>query len=104
MGLLSAPLVSASADEKAAPDSALPAPGLAPAAQRGWAMDSMNVTLYGERRFRTLNILDEGGREGLASEVDTQWLAEQVILAGSSSGLAPTTTDHSPRLWAQPSR
>ena len=35
-----------------------------------WAVDFMDDTLYGGRRFGTLNILDEGVREGLAIEVD----------------------------------
>lgn len=46
-----------------------------------WAVDFMSDTLYGERRFRTLNILDEGVREGLAIEVDTSLPAERVIRA-----------------------
>jgi putative transposase len=29
-----------------------------------WAVDFMSDTLYGGRRFRTLNVLDEGVREG----------------------------------------
>ncbi len=33
---------------------------------------------YGGRRFWTFNILDEGVREGLASEVDTSVPAERV--------------------------
>ncbi len=36
-----------------------------------WAVDFMDDTLYGGRRFGTLNILDEGVQEGLAIEVDT---------------------------------
>lgn len=44
-----------------------------------WAMDFMSDTLYGGRRFRTLNILDEGVREGLAIEIDTSLPAERVI-------------------------
>ena len=44
-----------------------------------WALDFMSDTLYGGRRFRTLNILDEGVREGLAIEVDTSLPAERVI-------------------------
>jgi putative transposase len=44
-----------------------------------WAMDFMSDTLYGGRRFRTLNILDEGVREGLTIEVDTSLPAEWVI-------------------------
>ncbi len=42
-------------------------------------MDFMSDTLYGRRRFRTLNILDEVVREGLAIEVDTSIPAERVI-------------------------
>lgn len=36
---------------------------------------------YGGRRFRTLNILDEGVRDGLAIEVDTALPAERAIRA-----------------------
>ena len=36
-----------------------------------WAIDFMHDALYGGRRFRTLNVLDEGSREGLAIEVGT---------------------------------
>ena len=34
-----------------------------------WALDFMTDTLYDGRRFRTLNILDEGNREGLTIDV-----------------------------------
>lgn len=44
-----------------------------------WAMDFMSDTLYGGRRFRTFNVLDEGVREGLAIEIDTSLPAERVI-------------------------
>jgi putative transposase len=44
-----------------------------------WAVDFMSDTLYGGRRVRTLNIMDEGVREGLAIEVDTSLPAERVI-------------------------
>lgn len=44
-----------------------------------WAVDFMSDTLYGGRRFWTLNILDEGVREGLAIEIDTSLPAERVI-------------------------
>ena len=44
-----------------------------------WAVDFMSATLYGGRRFLTLNILDEGVREGLAIEIDTSLPAERVI-------------------------
>lgn len=45
----------------------------------GWAVDFMSDTLYGGRRFRTFNLLDEGVREVLAIEVDTSLPAERVI-------------------------
>ena len=44
-----------------------------------WALDFMSDTLYGGRRFRTFNILDEGVREVLAIEVDTSLPAERAI-------------------------
>ncbi len=44
-----------------------------------WAVDFMSDTLYGGRRFRTLNVLDEGVREGLAIEIDPSFPAERVI-------------------------
>jgi putative transposase len=44
-----------------------------------WAVDFMSDTLYGGRRFRTLNVWDEGVREALAIEVDTSLPAEHVI-------------------------
>jgi putative transposase len=45
----------------------------------GGAVDCMSDTLYGGRRFRTFNLLDEGVREVLAIEVDTSLPAERVI-------------------------
>jgi putative transposase len=44
-----------------------------------WAVDFMTDTLYGGWRFRTLNVLEEGVREGLAVEIDTSLPAERVI-------------------------
>ena len=44
-----------------------------------WTVDFMSDTLYWGRRFRTLNILDEGVREGLAIEIDTSLPAARVI-------------------------
>jgi len=44
-----------------------------------WAIDFMSDTLYGGRRFRTCNVLDEGVREVLAIEVDTSLPAERVV-------------------------
>jgi len=48
-------------------------------AHQMWSMDFMHDTLYHGKRFRTLNILDEGVREALAIEVDTSLPAERVI-------------------------
>jgi putative transposase len=44
-----------------------------------WALDFMTDTLYDGRRFRTLNILDEGNREGLAILAGTSIPAVRVI-------------------------
>jgi putative transposase len=47
-------------------------PLAAPAVLNGtWALDFMHDALYGGRRFRTLNVLDEGNRQGLAIDVGT---------------------------------
>jgi putative transposase len=45
----------------------------------GWAVDFMRDPLYGGRRFRTFNLLDEGVREVLAIDVDTALPTERVI-------------------------
>src|SRR5512141_2133557 len=67
-----------------------------------WAVDFMSDILYGGRRFRTLNVLDEGVREGLAIEVDTSLPAERVIrvLEQVVSWRGATAGD-SPRQWAR---
>ena len=44
-----------------------------------WALDFMHDSLYCGKRFRTLNIIDEGTRECLAIKVDTSLPAERVI-------------------------
>lgn len=44
-----------------------------------WSIDFMHDTLHHGKRFRTLNVLDEGVREILAIEVDTSLPAERVI-------------------------
>jgi putative transposase len=46
-----------------------------------WALDFMHDTLYCGKRFRTLNIVDEGTRECLAIEVDTSLPAVRVVRA-----------------------
>jgi putative transposase len=44
-----------------------------------WSLDFMHDTLYCGKRFRTLNVIDEGVRECLAIEVDTSLQAGRVI-------------------------
>ncbi len=39
----------------------------------------MSDPWYGGRRFRTVNVLDEGVREGLAMEMDTSLPTERVL-------------------------
>jgi putative transposase len=52
----------------------------APAVLNGtWALDFMHDALYGGRRFRTLNVLDEGNREGLAIDVGTSIPSARVV-------------------------
>lgn len=50
-----------------------------PVANSQWALDFMHDTLYCGKRFRTLNVIDEGTRECLAIEVDTSLPAERVV-------------------------
>ena len=50
-----------------------------PAPNAGWAVDFLSDTLSGGRRFRTLNVWEEGVRDGLTIEVDTALPAERVI-------------------------
>ncbi|GJG89820.1 transposase [Gemmatimonadetes bacterium T265] len=55
-------------------------PLAAPAAlNRTWAVDFMSDTLYDGRRFRTLNVLDEGNREALAVEIATSLPGARVV-------------------------
>ena len=44
-----------------------------------WALDFMSDSLWNGRRFRVLNVLDEGVREALAIEVDTSLPAKRVV-------------------------
>jgi putative transposase len=43
-----------------------------------WSLDFMHDALYTGRRFRTLNVLDEGVREALDIEIDTSLTGERV--------------------------
>jgi len=50
------------------------------ALNRVWALDFMHDRLYGSGRpFRTLNVVDEANREGLAIEVGTSIPATRVV-------------------------
>jgi putative transposase len=44
-----------------------------------WALDFMTDTLYDGRRYRTLNVLDEGDRGGLAIEVGMALASRRVL-------------------------
>ena len=46
-----------------------------------WALDFMSDALYGGRKFRTLNIIDEGNREGLMIDVAFSIPSARVIRA-----------------------
>jgi putative transposase len=44
-----------------------------------WALDFMSDALYGGRKIRTLNVIDEGNREALAVEVSTSIPSVRVV-------------------------
>ena len=44
-----------------------------------WSLDFVHDALYGGRRFRTLNVLDDGNREGLGIDVATSIPSRRVI-------------------------
>lgn len=46
---------------------------------RTWALDFMGDTLYDGRRYRTLNVLDEGNREALAIEISPSLPSARVV-------------------------
>ncbi len=46
---------------------------------RVWSLDFMHDTLYDSRRFRTLNALDDGNRQGLGIEVATSIPSQRAI-------------------------
>ena len=86
----------------------------APAVLNGmWALDFMSDILYRGTRFRTLNVLDEGNREGLAIEVALALPAVRVIalldqlvaIYGAPSALrmdnGPEFVSEELRDWAQ---
>jgi len=52
-----------------------------PHANHQWALDFMHDSLYCGKRFRTLNIVDEGTRECLGIEIDSSLPADRVVRA-----------------------
>lgn len=50
-----------------------------PAANESWALDFMQDALWSGKRFRTLNVIDEGVRECLGIEVDTSLPTIRVV-------------------------
>ena len=79
----------------------------APAALNGiWALDFMSDALYGGRKIRVLNVIDEGNREALAIEPATsipsvrvlRVLEELVALHGKPQALR---VDNGPELTAE---
>ena len=70
------------------------------------ALDVMHDALYGGRRFRTLNVLVEGHREGLAIQVGTSIPAPRVVHALDQRVTLygrpqPLRLDNGPELTAQ---
>lgn len=53
--------------------------GCDPATERRLGGGLYSDTLYGDRRFRMSNVLDEDVREGLAIEMDMSLSVERVI-------------------------
>lgn len=78
-----------------------------------WALDFMADALYGGRKFRTLNVIDEGNREVLAIEVACaipsarviRVLDELVTLYGAPAALrmdnGPELTSETLRAWCE---
>ncbi len=57
-----------------------PAPLVVPEAMNEcWSADFMSDALWGDRRFRTFNVVDDFNREGLAIEVDFNLPAPRVV-------------------------
>ena len=67
-------------DQETASDAGSTAVGYAiDCRMRSGPLDFMSDALYVGRRFRTLNVLDEGMREGLTIEIDTSLPGERVV-------------------------
>lgn len=52
---------------------------VSPIANQSWALDFVHDTLVCGKRFRALNVIDEGVRECLAIEIDTSLPAARVV-------------------------
>jgi putative transposase len=71
-----------------------------------WALDFMHDALYDGRRFRVLNVLDEGNREGLAVEIGTSLASVRVValleqLVAQHGAPQALRCDNGPELIAQ---
>ena len=71
-----------------------------------WALDFMHDALYGGRHFRTLNVIDEGNRQGLAIDVGTSIPSARVVrlmeqLIEVYGRPAAVRVDNGPELTAQ---
>jgi len=71
-----------------------------------WALDFMHDALYDGRRFRTLNVMDEGNREGLAIEMGTSLASGRGValleqLVGQHGAPQALRCDNGPELIAQ---
>jgi putative transposase len=71
-----------------------------------WALDFMTDALYGGRKFRTLNVIDEGNREALAIEIAISIPSVRVIrvleeLVALHGRPAAVRVDNGPELTAE---
>jgi putative transposase len=71
-----------------------------------WSLDFMRDTLYDGRPFRTLNVIDEGNREGLSIEVGRSISATRVVrvmneLIEFYSKPEPIRLDNGPELTSE---
>jgi putative transposase len=71
-----------------------------------WALDCMHDALYDGRRFRVLNVLDEGNREALAAEIGTSLASVRVValleqLVAQHGAPQSLRCDNGPELIAQ---
>jgi putative transposase len=70
-----------------------------------WALDFMSDSLWSGRRFRVLNVLDEGVREALAIEIDTSLPAKRVVRVldrlAELRGCQSACMDNGPELIAE---